>query len=274
MYQLRITAFIDILGFRNIVEKTKTDIEFRNKIFDVLNSITSEQITNETFGQVNKEIINDPKELAEAIELHNMLSQRLKQESSLQVTHFSDSIVLSIGLENDMYVMSMLEYVSRLIYRLWRDFRILIRGAVVVDELVHIENGALFGPALVKAYDFESNLAIYPRIVLDELCHNIIRNSPSYKGMTHMVKPFSDSLTVGSKTYQIENGCEMNLATSFDHQLNSLFAIHPELRKSTFDELKNSTTQLEQLASNSGGKVREKYEYLINEITTTKYPEI
>ena len=53
MYEDRITIFIDILGFRNIVEKTKSDIKYSQEIFSVLDSMSSSQIKNELFGELN-----------------------------------------------------------------------------------------------------------------------------------------------------------------------------------------------------------------------------
>jgi hypothetical protein len=41
-----------------------------------------------------------------------------------------------------------------------------IRGAVTIGDLYH-DREVVFGPGLVRAYDLESNTAIYPRIVLD-----------------------------------------------------------------------------------------------------------
>lgn len=48
-YEQRITIFIDILGFRNIVKKTELDEEFTNKIFNILNSMKSEILTSKGY---------------------------------------------------------------------------------------------------------------------------------------------------------------------------------------------------------------------------------
>ncbi|HTG56249.1 MAG TPA: hypothetical protein VL943_08285, partial [Niabella sp.] len=42
----------------------------------------------------------------------------------------------------------------------------MIRGGITIGDLIHEENGALFGPAMNEAYRLESNSAIYPRVVI------------------------------------------------------------------------------------------------------------
>jgi hypothetical protein len=43
---------------------------------------------------------------------------------------------------------------------------ILLRGAMCIDDL-HVEEDIVFGPALVKAYQLEASVAVFPRIVVD-----------------------------------------------------------------------------------------------------------
>ena len=274
MYENRITIFIDILGFRNIISKTNTDDEYARKIFEVLNSMKSEQVGNEMFLEIN-ETEESKKEMKELKEMQALFSKALLGKSSIKITHFSDSIVLSIGLENDMYAMSLIEYVGRLIYRLWKDFKILIRGGASVDKLVHEENGALFGPSMVKAYDFETNLSNYPRIIFDDICFRIIKNSPSYKSMEKLFLPFSGEKEVNGKLIKIEKGLEMNLSTVFNHLINSHFTFHPEKRKEVFNEINNSIKHLTGIIEEvESQKVKAKYEYLITQIQECKYPNI
>lgn len=273
MYENRITAFIDILGFRNIIQKTTQNDEYAKQILAVLNSMKSEEIIKEMFVEINEKEADEEK-MQELLKMQSLLSEQMRKESSLQVTHFSDSIVISIGLENDMYAMSMIEYVVRLIYRLWRDFKILIRGAIVVDKFVHIENGAIIGPALVKAYDYETNLANYPRIILDDLCYNIINNSSSYNILKNMFKPYSEEKNINGKIFKIQKGYEMNLATAIKHLLNSPFTFHEAVRKKVFEELNQSKSYLEQMIEDvSSENIKKKYEYLITEIENTEYPK-
>jgi hypothetical protein len=269
MYENRITFFIDILGFRNIISETENDNELAKGIFSVLDSMKAENITNEVFLEIN-ETEEAKKELEEIKEVQALFSKALIGESSIQITHFSDSIVLSIGLEN-VNAMSLIEYVGRLIYRLWKDFKILIRGGVSVDKLVHIENGPLYGPAMVNAYDFETHLSVYPRIVLDDTVFNIVGNSPSFKAMKDLFIDFSGTKTVKGKEISIKRGLEINLATSFRHYMNSHFTFHPEKRKEVQDVINSSVKHLESKKTEaSSDRIKEKYQYLIDQIKELK----
>lgn len=273
MYENRITVFIDILGFRNIVNQTNSNDDYAKKIFEVLNSMRSEQIIDELFVEVND--IEDGKENIEEVKEHaRKMSQALFGQSSIKVTHFSDSIVLSIGLENDMFAMSLIEYLARLIYRLWRDFKILLRGGVCVGKLVHQENGALFGPSMVRAYDLETNLSVYPRIIFDDFCFNIIKSSPSFKGMKNLFIPFSGKKEVQGNLVEVKRGFEMNLATVFNHLINSHFTFHPGKRVQVLDEISNSVKHLEDAVKEiDNQKVLDKYMYLIGQLEGIDYPK-
>jgi hypothetical protein len=266
MYENRITFFIDILGFRNIVSQTERNSELENAIFLVLESMKTENIINEVFVEFN-DIKDEKVDIEEVKKVRALFAKKMLLESSIKITHFSDSIVMSIGLENDMYAMSLIEYVGRLIYRLWKDFKILIRGGVSVDKLVHIEGGPLFGPAMVKAYDFETHLSIYPRIILDDTVFNIVGNSSSLQAMKNLFINFSGSAIVNGREIFIKKGLEINLATSFRHYMNSHFTFHPIKREEVQNEIDNSLQHLyEKMSETKNESIKEKYKYLIEQI--------
>ncbi len=43
---------------------------------------------------------------------------------------------------------------------------ILFRGGLTIGNIIHNENGTVFGQALIDAYQLETKSAKYPRIVL------------------------------------------------------------------------------------------------------------
>jgi hypothetical protein len=97
------------------------------------------------------------------LEIKNSSSQG--KETKI-VNHYSDSIIISYSKTEEA---CLFHIISELIFfyatALQRNF--LLRGAIICDKLYHDEN-IIFGPALVKAYEMEKNLAIYPRIILDK----------------------------------------------------------------------------------------------------------
>lgn len=263
MYLTKVTAFIDILGFRNIVSKTVDNLELTEKIFSVLNAMNSENISNEMFIGMNPDIPED--ELKNVQEIANLFSQALKGKSSIQITHFSDSIVISVGMENDMNVMSVFEYIGRLIYKLWNEFKILIRGAITTGNLVHNENGALFGPAMVVAYDLETNLANYPRIIIDDYTSKCIKTSPDFKNMTYLFKEFKAEKVVKEKVFKIENGLEINIVTSLKHFSNNQFAFNEAKKLEMQSVSDNLIPELNYLKMETERpEIQEKYDYLID----------
>ena len=56
---------------------------------------------------------------------------------------------------------------------------IFIRGAIAQSELYMDEN-TVIGPALVEAYNLESEFAVYPRIILSKDVTDIVREHISY----------------------------------------------------------------------------------------------
>lgn len=264
MYEKRITIFIDILGFKSIIQNTKDNTEYATEIFNVLNSITTANIVGEILLEVNNVTVSD--ELKKDVkDTALIMAEILKKESSIRVTHFSDSIVMSVGLENVMYAMTLIEYLGRLIYRLWRDFKILIRGGVSVDDLVHTENGPLFGPAMINAYEYETYLADVPRIVLDDTMYNIISNYEHVPSIARLFVPFAGINK--DKGIEIKRGLEINLGSSFMHYMTSHFTIHPEKKLEVQTEINNSVKHLEaKMNETTSEKIKEKYRYLIEQI--------
>lgn len=267
-YEQRVIAFIDILGFRNIVTLTESNLEYQEKIYSVLESMKSEIVGSQMAGEMTEAVPEDLKEqVAEDIKL---FGQIFKDFSTIQVTHFSDSIVISVSVTNPMDVMTVFEYIGRLIFKLWYEFNILIRGGIAMGDLIHEENGVLFGPAMVSAYDYESNLSNYPRIIIDEVTSNAIRHTEDYQmRMTSLFADFNDEVTKSGKTYTIKNGLEINLATSIDHLLNSHFGLIPESRARYIDCIEITPKLLRELKDQSpNDRTKEKYDYLIDQFTT------
>ena len=117
------------------------------------------------------------------------------------MTHFSDSIALSWPRnEWPKNIEETKGSLNRIIFDLaetvWNLFlnRFLTRGGLVAGKIFHRPE-IVFGPALVDAYNLESKIAIYPRIVIHERLFSEI-DSPlvrrDFDGM-----PFLDFLALG-----------------------------------------------------------------------------
>jgi len=150
IYENRVIAFIDILGFSEVVKN-------QEKAQLILNALT----------EIKKEI--DKQFASECF-------TKFQGVLDTQITAFSDSVVISGYPSQVMPVYGNACTFSRLLIE--RGF--LCRGAISVGELYH-NNGILFGQAFIDAYNAEKQRAIYPRIILDKEVITLIEDSESFK---------------------------------------------------------------------------------------------
>lgn len=136
-YQKMLFVYLDILGFRSLVEFSKTDPAQIDRIRDLLDLLKSKA----DFNFVN-------------------LTTTL---------NFSDLVVRATRLDSGNpinWINSELIFLSKLQCELAVRHGVLLRGGVTIDG-ISLDNNLLFGPALVRAYELAENLAIFPRIAID-----------------------------------------------------------------------------------------------------------
>jgi len=140
-YERKVVCFIDILGFSNIIKKTTN---------------TSDSVKFEFQNIVNAlNLIHD-----------HFLELRMDYGNTIQVSQFSDSIVISFSAKNYEEMIVLFKNLKLVQVTLLTDYRILMRGGIVIGEILHTES-LLLGPALIDAYMLESKCAMSPRIVID-----------------------------------------------------------------------------------------------------------
>jgi len=137
-YEQRIIAFIDILGFSNIIKSSVNSQSELDNIADALNYI------HEYFNTV-KTKYDDP--------------------TLLQLSQFSDSIVISISMKNSLLMLEIFKHLKTIQINLISR-NILLRGGIVKGLLIHSKD-LLMGPGMISAYSLESRCALHPRIVID-----------------------------------------------------------------------------------------------------------
>jgi hypothetical protein len=81
------------------------------------------------------------------------------------VTQFSDSVVISLKMEDSYKMLAIFQLLKKIQVNLIRE-NLLLRGGIVKGQLIHTSD-VLLGPGLVNAYYLESKCAQYPRIVID-----------------------------------------------------------------------------------------------------------
>lgn len=131
IYKTKLVAFIDLLGFRDTIERSAFEPELQRRVASVIS----------TYQQTVCEI-----------DAHDII-----------LTGFSDSLVMSAAVTPEGLdgLLSMIGQIARNL--LQKD--ILIRGGVSLGS-IHHEGMMTFGPAMNEAYGIETQWAVYPTVIL------------------------------------------------------------------------------------------------------------
>ncbi|MGQ1890135.1 hypothetical protein ACT29H_06805 [Thermophagus sp. OGC60D27] len=158
-YEKRLVAFIDILGFKEIVKQSEKDISKIELIYSVLDYLKNWE-AQEKWDLRLVEIEGDAQKRG---------VENFDIRGKTNITAFSDSIVVSVKVDNNINEMAStlivhLAYIGAILL----EKGILFRGGLTVGNLIHIENGIVFGQGLIDSYKLESKSAKYPRIILSD----------------------------------------------------------------------------------------------------------
>lgn len=133
-YQERIVVFMDLMDFKKLVDQEDRSQEI-GAILDLPTAI-----------------------------MENYQDFKVK---NVMISSISDSIVLSIRVNEKNAMNKIMRMIASITGTLLCQSQILLRGGIAVGKLYH-DRQIVFGPALVKAYQLENNIAVYPRVVIDE----------------------------------------------------------------------------------------------------------
>lgn len=141
LYEDRIVVFIDILGFKKIIEST--------------------------VDSSGNEIVENSHRVLHLLNLpETIFKEHPEMKSTKIVTQFSDSVVISFNYTEESQVFYTLLDILHLQLEMVMLGQI-ARGALCFGKLYHTRD-KVFGPGMVKAYEFETQSAIFPRVVIDE----------------------------------------------------------------------------------------------------------
>lgn len=148
-------AFVDVLGFKNIIQNGNCD-----EIYSIFEDLFVTEQIELAFNDKKISIINQVKYMI-----------------------MSDSIVMYIDSSLDDSLFALLYRCLYLQQQLLeRKIPILLRGGISKGELfVDEEKNIIFGKALTKAYFLENGIAKYPRIVFNrELLDTAIQHNTTF----------------------------------------------------------------------------------------------
>lgn len=141
IYESRILAFVDILGFKSMIQKSAFDYKEQKRILNAMNIIHGYKTLND-----------------------NGLDGKGLREYGIQITTFSDSAIISYPIDFEGGLFHVLVDLIHLQIDL-SNLGIFIRGGISMGLAYHDEYNA-FGPAMNEAYRLESEEAKFPRIIL------------------------------------------------------------------------------------------------------------
>ena len=157
-YEDCFVAFLDILGFKNKVIDSQNSAETLKIMIDSLNICSA-------FPSGGKKVST---------------ASGTKRTISIKSRFFSDTIVffLKEHKENISHLFLIIRYLQD---RLWEK-GICLRGAVTKGEMYwpskkYKEGNIIVGPGLIDAYKLESEVAIYPRILVSKQLHKYIETN-------------------------------------------------------------------------------------------------
>ncbi|OPY77995.1 MAG: hypothetical protein A4E64_00936 [Syntrophorhabdus sp. PtaU1.Bin058] len=153
-FQQRFIAFVDILGFTNIVRRMSEESRLFVTIRDSLKSL---DLQSRRFQEYRRRLQDKRKQI-----IQKGLVPLLPNITDLQMTAFSDCYVIS-EITPAWHVLAAIQTLGANLLK----EGILTRGAVVYGDAYH-KGRVLFGPGIVEAYKLESEVAKYPRILVTD----------------------------------------------------------------------------------------------------------
>ena len=160
-YEHYYIAFIDVLGFRNMIENKTCE-----EITELYRSIREMKFLHEETADENGKVIAFP----------------IVPREEVHIRVMSDSICICIraDIPGSLFVLTFmcLEFQARM---LELDTPVLLRGAITKGKLFS-DQDLVFGPAFVKAYLMEEKNASVPRIIIaGETVEEYCKQYPEYE---------------------------------------------------------------------------------------------
>lgn len=161
-YSKYIVAFIDVLGFKNLVNQSENSEKDFLKIQMILNRFTMLK-RKEIWQQAH--ILMEVEEDAQKKELNDFYI-----DDMVHCCCFSDSVIVAIEASKSINerCSALIALLSQISTELLRE-GILVRGAISYGNLyINKVSDIYFGTVLNKAYTLENTISKYPRILLSK----------------------------------------------------------------------------------------------------------
>ncbi len=224
-YEQRLVAFLDILGFKNIIKDSECDCRKLETIFRQMASLKECEVPTKWTSKLV--------EIEESAQKKGLNGFDITKKTNC--TCFSDTIVVSILVEDNNInevASSLITNLSSIGAKLLSE-GILLRGGMTIGNLIHNNNGVIMGTALIEACELEK-MAKVPRIILSD---KLIRK------MNYPVMAKSSSYPYHQYVERFKDGC-----VGF-HQM-TYYKVVQSSTEMTDDELSSSLKKIKRAIIN------------------------
>jgi hypothetical protein len=142
-------SYVDILGFADLIGKSRTDASQVGKIANLLSTLKER---SSGWSRIHRTSSGEPESIFSSFDFSDHIVRCTRVAAGANVFELLESELFFLG---DLQL-SVAERGA------------LVRGSVSEGEVFfNINSSLIFGPALVRAYELERNHAVYPRIIVD-----------------------------------------------------------------------------------------------------------
>lgn len=159
-YKKYIVAYIDILGFKELINKSEINQKDFIKIHDALNRFNL--LKSKQSWEKARILMSVEEDVQKKIETDFYI------ENMVHCSCFSDGVIIAVEANEKINerCSALIALLAKISNELLRE-KITIRGAISYGNLyVDDSSDIYFGKALVEAYTLESTISKYPRIIL------------------------------------------------------------------------------------------------------------
>lgn len=148
-YCRALVSYVDILGFADLINKSRTDASQVERIARVLSTLKQR---SSDWSRIHR---------APGGEIKKIFSSLDFSDHIVRCTRIAEGIDVNDIIDSELFFLGDLQLTVA-------EYGVLLRGGVCDGDIFFKPDDTIvFGPALVRAYELERDHAVYPRIVVD-----------------------------------------------------------------------------------------------------------
>ncbi|HWZ55064.1 MAG TPA: hypothetical protein VNZ63_03280 [Verrucomicrobiae bacterium] len=150
-YCRALLSYIDVLGFADLIERSRTDASGVEAIADLLSKLKAR---SSAWSRIHRSPQGEPENIFASFDFSDHI---------VRCSRIAEGAIVSDLFDSELFFLGDLQLAVA-------EGGALVRGSVTAGEIFFKPGSSLiFGPALVRAYELERDHAVYPRIAIDRL---------------------------------------------------------------------------------------------------------